>query len=897
MIIEYLPVPLATDWQPSVPKKSATRAKAAYDSLIMSIRAFLRPSMVFAFFLASFVLLTSVAQGSSARKERKAREAARQEAIENLPEKYRAWYKGVEVIISEDETDVFVALEKDYQRDAFIERFWKVRDPIKRTARNEYREEYNARAELARQFGWDARARALLLNGPPAQRHELDCTPSYWPLEVWFYAGSEMTGAEFILIFYQIGSGGFRLWDPFEEVKQLQNMGRVTGQNPQEACRKLEDGDILRAAIVYVVNSQGSVMGASLFQKKVTSPPDPPQKEWVATFSTYSTELPEGAETFEARTEIEYPGYHQSRTVLQGAVVVDLDKVVLGKLGPATSYNLMLNGEVLRRDDTATSDTATSDTALDKLFENFRYKYDFPEDDLEASVPLVFQRYLRPGEYRLVLKVEDLNSRRFYRYDEMITVPKVGEIPPPKPRDPETARILAEANAAISTGENTIKIIPPMGDWQTGLARVDTLTTGADIAKVSFMVDGRPVLTKTTPPFQVELDFGKTPRSLILRVEAHSAIGDMVANDELLLNAGQHRFEVRLVEPRPGKTYTSSLRAQADVLVPEGEIVERVEFYLNETLVSSVYQPPYIQPIVLPDGEAIAYLRAVAYTPEGTSTEHVVFINAPDYLENVDVDFVELYALVLDKKKHPVDGLTRESFTILEDGVAQEVVRFEQVRDLSIHAAVMLDVSASMDEELVDAQAAALSFFEQAITTKDRASIITFNDHPNLVTKFTNNYETLAGGLAGLRAERGTSLYDSLIFALYYFNGIKGQRAILLLSDGKDESSRYKWDDALDYSRRAGVAIYTIGLKLKGRQADAKKKLSALAEETGGRSFFIEDTSELKAIYETIQLELRSRYLLAYQSNNTSGGKDFRIIEVDLGGGGLEAKTLRGYYP
>ncbi len=835
--------------------------------------------------LAGLLLVLLVLGGGvleAKKKGKKALEKEQQEAIQQLPEAYRTWIQGVEVIMSDEEKALFLALEKDYQRDAFIKRFWKVRDPIKRTARNELKDEYEARLEWAERFGYDARARILLLNGMPAERFVLDCTPTFWPLEAWYYAGSDTTGSEFVLLFYKRGGGPFQLWDPFEDVDRLYNMkGSVTGDSIESAC-KMEDAEVLRAALNFLVASQGGVMGASIFLQRVSTPPEAPEKEWVTTFSTYSTDLPEGAATFEARLDLDFPGRNQSRTVVQGAVEVQLSEVTLGQLGPAKAYNLMLNGEVLREGE---------------LHENFRYQFDFPEAEATGSVPLVFQRYLRPGDYRLIVKVEDLNSGRFYRYDDTVTVPQVEAAPPPEPDDPETARILAEANAAISTGENTIKIIPPIGDWQTGLIRVDTLATGDGIEKVSFMVDGRSVLTKRSPPYNVELDFGSTPRALALRVEAYGDDGDPVASDELLLNAGQHRFAVRLVEPRPGKSYTSSLRAQADVVLPEGELVERVEFYLNETLVASVFHPPYIQPVILPAGEFVAYVRAVAYTPDGTSTEDVVFINAPDYLENVDVDFVELYTLVLDKQKHPVEGLSREDFTVFEDGTRQELARFEQVRDLSIHAAVMLDVSASMEEEIADTQAAALSFFEQAITPKDRAAIITFNDHPNLVTKFTNDYTTLAGGLAGLRAERGTALYDSLVFALYYFNGIRGQRAVLMLSDGKDESSRYKWEDALDYARRAGVAIYTIGLKLKGKNADAKKKLEKLAGETGGRSFFIEDTSELEAIYETIQLELRSRYLLAYQSSNASTSKVFRSIDVELTQSGLEAKTLRGYYP
>ena len=84
-----------------------------------------------------------------------------------------------------------------------------------------------------------------------------------------------------------------------------------------------------------------------------------------------------------------------------------------------------------------------------------------------------------------------------------------------------------------------------------------------------------------------------------------------------------------------------------------------------------------------------------------------------------------------------------------------------------------------------------MGFFDKVITPKDRAAVITFADHPNLAVRFTNQQPLLAGGLAGLTASGNTALYDSLIYALYYFGGVKGKRAIILLSDGQDEGSHY----------------------------------------------------------------------------------------------------------
>ncbi len=799
-----------------------------------------------------------------------------------LPEQYQAWLEDVQFIISKQERELFLELEKDYQRDAFIERFWKVRDPYPRSSRNEFRDEYEERLRAIDSMydgAVDERAKTLLFNGPPAASLAPKCRPFLWPTEVWYYDGSDTVGFEFFLLFYQeYNNGKYRMWQPMEGLRVLSQEPNLTVQSILERCPG-DDGRAIAQAIGYLM-SQGGILGASMMLNRIMKQPEPPEKEWIATFSTYSTDVPEDAATFDADLAIAFPGRHMSRTILQGNVEVPVADLELSQIGSHSSYDLMLNGEVLREG---------------KLFDNFRYKFDFPAAEVRGDkLPLVFQRYLRPGTYTLLVKVEDIPSGKLHRSEREVEIPKIDIAPAPVPEDPETARLLAEANAAIRNGENTIKIGPLRGEWQTGLVRIDALSTGDGIKKVVFLLDDRAILTKRSPPYNVELDLGQVPRPRVLRVEAFDEGGDEVASDERLLNSGQHRFAVRLVEPRRNKTYTTSLRAQAEVVVPDGETVGRVEFFLNETLVSTIYQPPYIQPIILPEGGAIAYVRAVAYTPDELTTEDVVFVNAPANLEEIEVDFVELYTTVLDKSKRPVDNLTEADFRVLEDGTGQELMRFEQVRNLPIHAAVMLDVSASMEDGLSQTQAAALHFFQQAVTPKDRAAIVTFNDHPNLAAKFTNDPQDLAAGLAGLKAERGTALYDSLIFTLYYFNGIRGQRAILMLSDGKDESSRFEFDDALEYARRAGVAIYVIGLKLPRKDYG---KLSKLAEETGGRSFLVDDASELTAVYDAIQHELRSRYLLAYQSSNTSGKDDFRSIEVQLAPSGLEAKTLRGYYP
>ncbi|MEJ2084772.1 MAG: VWA domain-containing protein [Acidobacteriota bacterium] len=806
----------------------------------------------------------------------------KKEAIAALDPKYQLWLESVDQLITKEELRIFLEIEKDYQRDDFIERFWKARDPYPETARNELRETYEQRVEEAlTRFGnlSDDRARVYLLNEVPDALIEVRCA-NLWPIEVWYWQRNKKVGSEFAIMFYQVGAAKWRLWYPSDGVEKIL---RFPAPDPYEEIQNCSlEGSEAVIAVMNVAARYGA--GFVTILADLLLPPERPKGEWVFTYEAYSTEVDESSETFSADLEIEYPGRHQSRTVVQGVLSVPVSEAMQSQLTDyGLTYNFMIIGEVLRED---------------KLFDSFRYQYNLPIANITTEkIPLVFERYLRPGDYSLIIRAEDLNSKAQHRAIKELSVPKMDTLVPSEPSDPETARILAEANAAISSGDTTIKIVPLRGQYQTGMIRVDTLATGKDIDQVVFNVDGRENIIKKSPPWSVELDMGSLPNVRTLTVIAQDSGGRELARDERQLNASPHRFDVQLIEPRRTRRYNRSLRAEARVDVPEGAVVERVEFYLNETLQSTLYQAPWVQPMMLDSSGELAYVRAVAYQPDGNFVEDTVWVNAPDYMENLEIQFVELYITVLDKQGHPVQGLDKENFRVFEDGLPQEVRRFDLVTNLPINAGIVLDVSASMEKNMGIARAAALEFFEQSIEAKDRATLVTFNDHPNLAVKFTNDLPTLASGLAGLKAERGTALYDSVIFALYYFNGIKGQRALILLSDGKDEHSKFAWEETIEYARRAGVSIYSIGLGLSGKLGEAKKKLKKLAEETGGRAFFIDGVDELGSIYRTIQEELRSRYYLAYQSTNTAEDDEFRTVEVELDRSGLEAKTLRGYYP
>jgi Ca-activated chloride channel family protein len=824
----------------------------------------------------------------------------------DLAPRYQAWLEEVAPLISAKERTAFLGLQKDYQRDAFIRRFWDVRDPFPQTPVNELRVRWDQRAEAARQRYSnlkDDRARVMLFNGEPKEVLQTHCDVLL-PLELWTFTGTAPLRGTFTVAFVSKGGspkGPFRFWSPRDGLEALFSLGAgqpaQVPQNPQRALAAIAElcprGDDIASRLAEALDWPQAEEAAHLIPH--------PGEEWLSTFASYSTDVPEGAGAFPARLALSFPGRYGSRTVVQGLVSVPRDAVRPEKLAgaPEAYYSFLVDGEVLLKDE---------------LFEHFRYRFTVPESEATTTeIPVVFQRNLRPGSYSLILKIEDTAGKRYFREQRELEVPAVDAAPPvavaaaaPAPAAPASSApapaaqgALAEANAALGTGDQTIRILAPPPGLVTGKLRVEAMTTGSGIARVSFELDGHPVLAKSKPPYSVELNLGVQPRIHRLRAVAMDEQGRKLVEDELPLNVGPHRFAVRLIEPQAGKAYQSSLRAEAQVQVPEGEHLDRVELYLNDDKVATLFQPPYTQPILLPKSKEITYVRAVAYLDGGTSTEDLVLVNAPGFNQKLDVQLIELYASVVDGKGRPVDGLGKDDFTVLEDGASQQVRRFEKVSDVPIYAGILLDTSASMAEggRLDQAVQGALGFFEKVITPKDRAAVITFADQPSLAVRFTNQTSVLAGGLAGLTATGNTALYDSVIYALYYFGGVKGKRAIILLSDGKDEGSRYSFSDALEYARRSGVAIYTVGIDLSSQNADVRLKLSRLADETGGRFFFIERAKELEGIYDSIQKELRSQYLLAYQSSKEGNDDKFRTVEVKMAKPGMEAKTVKGYYP
>ena len=270
-------------------------------------------------------------------------------------------------------------------------------------------------------------------------------------------------------------------------------------------------------------------------------------------------------------------------------------------------------------------------------------------------------------------------------------------------------------------------------------------------------------------------------------------------------------------------------------------------------------------------------------------------------------DLVLLNVTVTDSAGHLVTGLTQENFQVYEDGVLQTVTNFSK-DPLPIALSILLDSSTSMDRKLPVAQEAATGFARR-LTPKDVAQIIDFDSQAQILQTFTNDKVALEQAIRRTQAGGSTSLFNALYTALSELKSVRAQatgevrrQAIVALSDGEDTTSLVTFEDVLDLAKRSETAVYAIGLREKGDPAmsgkwnEADYVLKTLAHETGGRPFFVDDVSQLPAIYSQIADELSNQYSVGYVSKNPKRDGAWRRIMVRITKPNVTARAKAGYF-
>jgi VWFA-related protein len=767
------------------------------------------------------------------------------------------------------------------------------RDPLPETPDNELEvgiENRRRRVRAAELSFFDDRAKLLFLMGAPAERLQVECSETFRPLEIWTYgAGPE---ARRVVLFRPRVEGHFRAWYPTDSKRLLYSeemeyyleqfeelRGRIRGKRPDlQLCKETETIDRVTG-----VSGLFGFKKERMTDAEVAAHFAPPVDlaDWARRAAADRVEGPEPLPV--ARVAFSFPERRDQRLLTR----IRIELAAGAPLGVAEEPGGSRETRI------AAAGRIEQESAV---FEEFRSRFVLPPPKPDVPVVLELWRALRPKQ-RFVLRLElrdEVNGRTAW-------VERGFDVPGEPVPEPETAAVAAVVGQDLGltrlAGRDTLILLPPAADVVFGLFRAEALVAGEGIRRVQFFVDGKAQLARSAPPWSAELRLPNIPTETVVRAEGYDAQGKLLAADEILLNEPQGEPRVKLLAPARGKRLTGTVRARAAAVVPEGRRIENVVFKLNDEVLATLVQPPWEVSFEAPVGEQVTYLTVTATYTDGTRAEDYRILNSSEFLEEIEVDLVEIFATVTDRSGALVDDLPESQFTVLDNGRPQQVAKFEMVRDLPLTMGVVIDTSGSMRESIGEAKHAAADFLRAVMTPKDRAFAVGFSDRPVTLMPLTPDARALEVAFRDLPAMGNTALHDALVYALYQFRGVRGRKAMVLLSDGDDTSSLVPFADALAFAQRSGVSIYTIGLGVGSGSLGIRGKLQKLAEETGGRVFYVDKAEALDQVYDQIERELRSQYLIAFAPNPAPKEGERHAVEVKVAGSGLKARAARGYTP
>ncbi len=805
------------------------------------------------------------------------------------------WLADVEPLITDDERAAFARLEEDRERERFMARFFVARGAGTL-------ERFGDNLEAARQLRSQApeRTQAALLAGKPASIETFGgCDDRLRSLEVWRWEswhlarqrsfgarppaseagqndpdrgkdrGSDGDNRESaVVVFVQHSSydpRSYRTWTPGDLAALAfgptlaTDLDSLLDRAELARCFDREQQSRLRGALRQAIDLDG-LEHLVPWPQPAAEPPLDPRRD------------------ASARLEISYPGGLGRHTAMLGRVTVDPQR--LHELSP---------GQILDRL------TITGDVfAGRRLEDSFELVHHVAgAAPLDEPVTIRFYRRLRPGPHTLHLRIADRDGLALLHETRALEVPEINEpAPAPVGRGSSWERLTRSELVMLETLPS-VEILPAPAA-AAARSRIYAVTTGGPIAAVEFRVDGIPVEVDREPPFSVEVTVGGAGSEV--EAIALDPAGQPIARHRRRIDREPRAFAIRFEdEPVEGAV-------PVIVNVPENRQLLRVECFHNRARTRVMVVAPFSCP--LPDHlkRGFDYLRVAATLDDGplgsgTAVEDVRYLG-DEAAEQIDVRLVELRVSVLDGRGRPAQGLGIDDFRIAfrtAAGVQRlPVIRVDSQRDLPLNVGLLMDISSSMGRSVRVAAASAQRFYRDILAPGDRASLIAFNHDLRLLAPFTDDVELLSHAAGGLRAWGATRLNDAIVYALFQFTGVADRRALIVLSDGADVDSDFPFAQVLDAAIRAGVAVYPVSLGAPDRlPADqTKDQLEELARVTGGRAFAVGSIDELDTVYQQIEDELRSQYLLVFRPAESL--LDVRQVDVEVLGEGLVIRNRRG---
>ena len=265
-----------------------------------------------------------------------------------------------------------------------------------------------------------------------------------------------------------------------------------------------------------------------------------------------------------------------------------------------------------------------------------------------------------------------------------------------------------------------------------------------------------------------------------------------------------------------------------------------------------------------------------------------------------EVDEVTLHATVVDDHNRLITNLTKNDFTVFEDGKPQRITSFRN-EDIPVAMGIVIDNSGSMREKRSAVNAAAINLV-QSSNPQDLVFVVNFNEDYFLDQDYTAKIPKLKDALERIESRGGTALYDAVVASSDHLkkSGALEKKVLLVVTDGEDNASRESLEQAVRrLEEKNGPTVYTIGLLQEERSKRARRALREMAEDTGGVAFFPKDLSEVQAITSQIAHDIRNQYTIQYKPSTPQSVGGYRTVKVEANAKGykrLQVRTRSGYY-
>jgi VWFA-related protein len=359
-------------------------------------------------------------------------------------------------------------------------------------------------------------------------------------------------------------------------------------------------------------------------------------------------------------------------------------------------------------------------------------------------------------------------------------------------------------------------------------------------------------------------------------------------------SAGSGGVTIRITSPVEDAYLSGPIRLVAIIEPPPlVKLVRQVVFFADGRRVCTVQRQPFQCDWDAGDRIIEHTIRVTAELNQGGRAVATVQTRGVKFAEAVDVDVVQLTAVVTDRSGRFVTGLKPEHFKVYDNDRLQPITAF-QSENIDLELVSAIDVSSSMKDALPRVKESAKRFLA-GLRSGDHVTLLAFNDIVYTLAQRTRDQNARVAAIDRMRAWGGTALFDVVVDALRRLERLTGRRSLVVFSDGDDQSSHASLEAAIAHAEASDATIYAIGQGRAVRTRELQGVLTRFATISGGRAFFTEDVSRLDKFFEEILEDLSNQYLISYNYPDAERDGQWHKVRLEVGNGDYDVRVRPGY--